>query len=233
MHNLLTITTKAQCGAGAPRSTRAVLGALAAGTAALALTACATDVGAESPAPAPDANPAAAPAAVAANEATPQGHFASAPGWAMPEPALLQPSISEHELFKACDEIPDEVLTELKLEKASVTWENRPPFQCGMTLKDDPSSGGALTVSAYQYSIDQMISAGTLDFEEELPQYPKAAVGRPGHYFTEVSCAALVETERGTIMVSYTNVLGHSDKARFCDIPTGIALKLFGEDSNA
>ncbi len=190
---------------------------------ATALSACAATGGATGEGPRPGSEP---EPSLTSTTAANAGPFASAPGWSMPAPQPFDATVAFEDLFRPCEDIPDEVLAEVGLQKTPAGGETFVPFNCTVEPKGFTEDGIVALVSwpmgidAFSHQTHEFSNAG-------ISGLPEAVVMRPTDEFTGHNCQSLVETAVGTIAVMYTNPLAGAQSEKLCDEPKRLLKELF------
>lgn len=189
------------------------------------LGACALQGGVSSPAsPEPartdgTAAPSAADAALV--------HQAAFDGWSMPEPGPFDPNaVTTEDIFKACEDIPDEVFEELGISKKG-EGDSFEPYLCDIQPENSEELDGVFMVVTWASSLRTLLDRGF---------WQQASNSRPDSNLVQlesidsargIECSTAIETPQGTVVVSNMNFMKEPD----CEATTEILLTLFGGEN--
>ncbi len=204
MHNFLPFTIHPSRPTRLRRPARTVLAAT--GLVALAVAGCATPAGGD----------------------TATGHFASAPGWSMPVPGAFDPAALSADVFHPCEDIPEPVFEELGLVRQAESGQADGLIYCQFDLPGAPDPTKRLRINAWDSPLADLGSDAELDMviAGEVEGLDGAVLAHPAGLPEELSCAALLETERGTVGVSYFSFQPPA-AGKSCDLPQDVLRSLY------
>lgn len=143
----------------------------------------------------------------------------------MPEPGPFVPG-PDVDIFKPCEEIPDEVFAELGLRKDPEGGDSFAPYSCHLLEPKVSESGRTLAIKTWDAPINFLIDNALYEEVAEIEQVP-GILAREITLQTSGFCEALIETPRGTIGISATDQFNPEAHSTACESPQEIAQGLF------
>lgn len=187
------------------------------------LGACALQGGVSSPAsPEPartdgTAAPSAADAALV--------HQAAFDGWSMPEPGPFDPNaVTTEDIFKACEDIPDEVFEELGIVQEDESGDSFEPYLCGIQVPNVDPRRAVIHLETWPSSVQEMLDFGIWVEQGDIAELPGGRLVKPTNAANRFSCQAVLETGKGTIVSNYLTFDGEPN----CGVAAAVLIQLFG-----
>ena len=146
--------------------------------------------------------------------------------FAMPEPGPFVPG-PDVDIFKPCEEIPDEVFAELGLRKDPEGGDSFAPYSCRLFEQKESQYGRSIDMATWDVPISDLISNEIFVKLGEF-ENPTGITVKENTLNTDGYCEALVETKRGTVSVGVMDMFNPSTIESICKEPQRIAIKIFG-----